>query len=702
MQDIWKATQLHFFFLFPLVVDLFDLYTDKFMSGPLEPMFYTSLSTAVVDCLSDSNCTGIVQDSRFFRRTRGIDEITASDETIFTYAKRECTFGYYGDNCALRCKKCYGGFRCNSVTGKCPEGLYCIGQFKGEHCELGLINPKCPLNAPWWFYDGHCYYFEKEKKGMYTWADKRCSYYKDAMLVKIDSMKEKEWLGAMLERESWIGLQQQRTTWTWSGGRGNVALAKYAWLWNFPATTGRCAQMMKGGSLQSLQCSEQHFYICEIEIGCTIGRYGSSCEEECPVCRNSSLCNMVTGVCDEKTTCLDQSSLESCSGSSISERCPDMNEWRYWNRYCYYFVSAFKTWEEANSSCSRFRASELLWIEDQDDLAWLRMFIIQPIWVGLQEMNHDGIWAWSHEDSAQHSFRWMNFDPGFRWKRCAELSHGGQFSGANCYEKKKSACKRPAERDLDIFAGFWDSVIISTTLSLSANSSYNDSKDECIKKTECLGYGLWQNGYFLLNGYSLVGGGFGPSVMFLKSVCDHGYYGKECDGNCPRCHWEKLCHPVSGTCERPIICSAPESIGTCSLGLYSLKCSLGAGWWYWRGTCYLIEKNRRVTWKEALVSCRHFKDTSLLQLDNRREKVWLQEMTTQPMWVGLQWHAKEKEWLWGNGTTTNASKKWLQIEGGTLDSCGTLIQRSLALRSAKCNEKFHFICKRQEGKCEHI
>ncbi|ETE67277.1 hypothetical protein L345_06937, partial [Ophiophagus hannah] len=40
----------------------------------------------------------------------------------------------------------------------------------------------------------------------------------------------------------------------------------------------------------------------------------------------------------------------------------------------------------------------------------------------------------------------------------------------------------------------------------------------------------------------------------------------------------------------------------------------------------------------------------------------------------------------------------LQIQGNTLDSCGTLIQRSLALRSAKCDGKLNFICKRKEGK----
>ncbi|XP_058023851.1 LOW QUALITY PROTEIN: uncharacterized protein LOC131190532 [Ahaetulla prasina] len=173
-------------------VDLFDLYTDKFLSGPLDPKFYTTLSTAVLDCLSDANCSGIVQDSRFFRRTRGIDEITASDENVFTYKKRECSLGYYGNNCGFHCKKCHGGFKCNSITGKCPERLYCHGQFKGELCELGLKNPKCPHNAPWWYFDGHCYYFEKEKKGDFAWAEKRCSYYKDSFLVWISNEKEKE------------------------------------------------------------------------------------------------------------------------------------------------------------------------------------------------------------------------------------------------------------------------------------------------------------------------------------------------------------------------------------------------------------------------------------------------------------------------------------------------------------------------------
>lgn len=53
-----------------------------------------------------------------------------------------------------------------------------------------------------------------------------------------------------------------------------------------------------------------------------------------------------------------------------------MTKWHYWNRYCYYFVSSFDTWQQANASCSRFRASELLWIEDEDDLVGLLLNIL--------------------------------------------------------------------------------------------------------------------------------------------------------------------------------------------------------------------------------------------------------------------------------------------------------------------------------------
>ncbi|XP_026541026.1 uncharacterized protein LOC113423713 [Notechis scutatus] len=796
-------------------VDLFDLYTDNFLSGPLDPKIYTTLSIAVVDCLSDSSCTGIVQDSRFFRRTRGIDEITASDENVFTYKKRECSLGYYGNNCSLPCKKCYGGFRCNSITGNCPERLYCHGQFKGELCELGLKNLKCPQNAPWWYYDGHCYYFEKEKKGNYEWAKKRCSFYKDAYLVRISSTKEKE-----IACLSWL-----------------FALR----LWDFPSTRNRCALMMKGRGLQALQCTEQHSYICKMQIGditkpftdypgkimlspyglaeyedledaryhciinvnctgisswphehfpvtgtemvlasddhvvhlrtsCKVGRYGYACEEECPECRNSSLCNMLTGFCDEKTTCLDHDSLESCSGSTVSERCPDMTKWRYWHRYCYYFVSSFDTWEEANSSCSRFRAAELLWIEDQDDLKWLKMFIIQPIWVGLQELNRDGIWAWSHEDSAQRSLTWyslnllytsktsnkpatdvttiwMNLQLSLRWKGCVELSHGGDFKAEHCYEKKKSACKRPAERDLDVFSGFWDSVVISTTLSLSANSSYNDSKDECIKHTDCLGFGLWKNGYFLLNGYTLVSGGFGPSVLFLKSVCDHGYYGEDCDFNCPRCHWEKFCHPLSGTCEKPIICAAPESIGTCSLvcsaGFYGTscetkcpkckddlpcnpitgkciaptltKCGLDSPdpkctkpvftgicpklpqWYYFSKACYFVENIKKDTWENARIACQGFKKTDLVKITNSREKMWVQ-YKGDDSWVGFIFYKRSSQYLWVDTSSSVFQNAWvIRRNRRHIPSnydCGVAFKDYLSV--ADCSRPRKWICKREE------
>ncbi|KAJ6667987.1 hypothetical protein lerEdw1_016308 [Lerista edwardsae] len=186
------------------MVDIFDVFVDRFISGPLEPEYYISFSAAVVDCLSDFNCTGIVQDYQYFRRTRGIDEIDTYEEAATAYIKRvysnvgvfvilytECSFGYYGENCASVCDQCYGGLRCNSVTGKCPEKMQCIGAFKGEMCELGIKHPKCPPSGPWWFFDGRCYYFEIGLKVYHPWASERCSYFKDGHLIKIKNEKEK-------------------------------------------------------------------------------------------------------------------------------------------------------------------------------------------------------------------------------------------------------------------------------------------------------------------------------------------------------------------------------------------------------------------------------------------------------------------------------------------------------------------------------
>ncbi|XP_062826481.1 uncharacterized protein LOC107983185 isoform X3 [Anolis carolinensis] len=748
--------------------DLFDVYTDQFLSGPLEPVFYTTLSSALLDCLKQPNCTGIVQDYQYFRRTKGINIIISYDETATSFVRRECNFGYYGYNCASYCKKCYGGFRCNSVTGQCPERMHCIGRFKGELCEFGIKHPKCPQNAPWWFYDGHCYYFEGKMKGQHAWANLRCSYYKDGKLARIDSEKEKIWLGIMVQTESWIGLMQGGTTWKWSGDSKDIDPSKYSWLWDFPSTASGCVQMLPGARFQALPCSEHHSYICEKEIAgldlfidypgkillavyplamykdldearfhcvlrenctgisswpnahflvtgmemvsgsahhifrlktsCSPGHHGHLCSKQCPMCRDSTRCNMVTGFCDEKTTCKDQTSIESCSKSTISERCPDMKTWHYWNRHCYYFsINVGTTWKEANSSCSRFRAAELLWIEDESDVKWITMFFDGRIWLGLQDIDRDHIWAWSHEDSAESALKWMNLPVGRRWRRCTDMTKKGVIHKVSCKKKRGWVCKKPAERDLDVYTGFWDSVVVSATATLSRNYTYAGARDECIKqKSACIGYGLWQNGYFLLNGPVMVGGGFGPSVTFLKSACDYGYYGPDCDSHCPLCHWDKPCHPITGTCELPVVCAVPESVGRCFFGMYNLKCSLGPGWWYWQGKCYLIEKNRKVTWKEAQELCKHFRGTTLLELDDSSEKVWLRAMITEQMWIGMQGHSKKKTWQWGDGTPVNTNLEWLKIEGDTVDSCGTLLKNKLKFQSAKCSEKLYFICARPE------
>ncbi|XP_077183101.1 uncharacterized protein LOC143832485 isoform X2 [Paroedura picta] len=696
----------------------FDIYIDRFLSGPLEPVYYSSISIATVDCLRDPNCTGIVKDYQYFRRTKGIDEINVYEETASSFVKRECSFGYYGENCAFACRKCYGGFRCNSVTGRCPERTMCIGRFKGELCELGIKNPKCPQNTPWWYYNGYCYYFEKKLRVQHARAYIRCTYYKDGNLVKIDSEKEKTWLGTMLETDSWTGLLYEGTTWKWSGSQGNVNISQFSWLKDIPILSTGCVQMMRRGRLQSLSCTENRSYICEkpIDVDVFIDYPGKIILDISPLAMYKDL-DEARFLCILNTECTGISSLKNehflVSGiemvggsttdifrlktSAVSERCPDMDKWHYWNRHCYYISEkSKKSWKDANSTCSRFRAAELLWIENKKEVEWMKSLLTGTIWIGLQNIDQSGVWTWSHGDNASRFLEDLDLPWRHRWRRCVDLSPEGIMEATACYYMKNWVCKKPAERDLDIYTGFWDSVIISETSASANNSTYHTAKEECIKdQSDCIGFVLWQYGYYKIHDAALVGGGFGPSVTFLKSACDYGYYGMECEKECPRCYWDKPCHPITGMCEGSVVCTAPQGIGACDLGLYSLKCPFGVGWWFWKGNCYLIEKTRKVKWKEAVELCKRFRDTHLLHLDSADEKSWLREMITSQMWIGMSWN--KIEWQWENGLKVNTKATWLNIEGDAHESCGTLHQTKRVLQSAKCSQNFHFICKKNES-----
>lgn len=65
-------------------------------------------------------------------------------------------------------------------------------------------------------------------------------------------------------------------------------------------------------------------------------------------------------------------------------------------------------------------------------------------------------------------------------------------------------------------------------------------------------------------------------------------------------------------------------------GLYSLRCPLGDGWWYWGGKCYLIDEKRKVAWSEAQELCRRFKDTNLLEIQSLEEKVRILKRKEKP------------------------------------------------------------------------
>ncbi|CAM4597481.1 unnamed protein product [Lepidochelys olivacea] len=246
---------------------IFDVFLSRYLSRPFSSQkMYNSLHSAKIDCLHDRNCTGVVKVSQYFRRVAGIDEIHfapfSAPSSAISYVKRECSLGYYGENCAGVCLQCPGNFRCNSVTGKCPEKLMCVDKFKGEICESGLTSLKCPQDPTWWYWNGNCYYLEKKETMRWEQALAQCALYKHASLLQIDSAEEKMWVASMLEGGTWIGLSKQQSgAWQWTSGHGaNLAVN---WLSDIKRGQSGCAQMKKGGELMATSCSTHLLWGCE-------------------------------------------------------------------------------------------------------------------------------------------------------------------------------------------------------------------------------------------------------------------------------------------------------------------------------------------------------------------------------------------------------------------------------------------------------
>ncbi|XP_019361529.1 PREDICTED: uncharacterized protein LOC109289781 [Gavialis gangeticus] len=748
--------------------NIFDVFLERYLSGPLSSKkIYDSLHDAKIDCLYDNNCTGVVKVSNYFRRVAGIDEIhfseLAADSDAVTYVKQECSFGYYGENCMRLCPSCRGKFRCNSVMGKCPEKLTCMDQFKGEICESGLTNLKCPQDPIWWYWNGNCYYIERKEMMPWEQGLTQCTFYNNASLAKLDNEEEKMWVASMLEGDAWIGLSRQQGAWNWISG--HEAELNSSWLSDIQMDQYGCAQIKKGGILMATNCSAHLYWVCKkpadvdifleypghlllslaelaqyktlteakfycamtatctginswpskfslvsgtemvtatirntvyLKTSCVSGRYGYGCREACPNCRNNLPCNSLTGICDENTRCLAPFSTRSCVISTVSLKCPELG-WQYWKRYCYFILPAnWKPWKDANTTCSRYRGAELLWFESVEELTWITAVVFGETWTGLQDINQDGIWSWAHEDSASSVLPWLVLKKKKRQHRCVELTADKYVSVADCNKAKGWVCKKAAEPDLDVFMGFWDTVTVFPALRLSNNyTNHTLAREQCVKQERgCLGYMLWRDVYLLIPNSELVIGGFAPSVTYLKSACNVGYYGLSCEQECSRCYWDMPCNSVSGECVDSVVCAAPEDVGACDLGKYSLKCPLGFGWWYRNGWCYLIEGNRSLTWMESRLFCSHFKGTSLLQLESSAEKDWLHKMIKWPVWIGMNRATSDSAWQWIDGATADT---WIKVQGNATANCVAVWHNEATLQGADCLSKHNFVCKRRES-----
>ncbi|KAG6926970.1 mannose receptor, C type 2, partial [Chelydra serpentina] len=310
-----------------------------------------------------------------------------------------CSPGYSGVRCARRCLPCPGTRTWNPLSGRCEGLLSCVRRV-GPSCHHGLVSERCPGGAGWWYWDGHCYYVEESDAKTWQQAEAACSASGEGMgLLALNSLEEKAWVAAMVQRDSWTGLNDLDGdgSWTW-------AVAQHA---DGPAPWLASASLLPGGCL-------------------SIGAPGDS------ALTVSNCSGLKPWVCE--------------GAEGPWSRCPTEPGWRHWNGSCYYWDSslASSTWQEGLQVCRQFRQTELLYLTSRQEKDWVCSNFRGAFWTGLNDQTDESIFQWTTRDPitrqlAKH-LRDDLADGGL--KDCVWLdTASGLLTDASCEERKPFICK---------------------------------------------------------------------------------------------------------------------------------------------------------------------------------------------------------------------------------------------------------------------
>ncbi|XP_075042415.1 uncharacterized protein LOC142101885 [Mixophyes fleayi] len=635
------------------------------------------------------------------------------DSGAVTYIKSRCPPGYSGTDCQTTCPVCEFGLECNPATALC-DGLI----FYRKDPDDVFYHIKCPPFHGWSLLPDLCVRtksikskdeaYQVCKRFLHTEAkekktrDVACETdvinkggdpAKDCPFASMwNCERPMEAAFAVLPEKLLISTTDTPLWWKKSLKEAQDTCYMMTTKCSAIVHLNGIYYAVNGSVITDSPGSAATLYL---KTACALGYLGKNCEETCPPCHRSQICNPVTKTCDGFLRCVRRYS-HSCTHGLVNLKCPQDSKWWFWRGHCYYIETADrKSWSDGNTACSRYKGTGLLVIDSIEEKLWVSAMISETSWTGLNDVDKDGRWTWGGGEPADTSVPWLNEVKSAR-RGCIELDPAGKLvSQADCAVRRPWICER--DEGVDLFQEFpAHALLMPVTGNSSLFSTLAEAKVACVLELQsCSGVTQWDGGFVLVTGKRLIASTAVPVTAYLKAACTPGFYGIQCSKECDECPHGAICNPATGLCDNLVTCVTGLQLTGCQKAV-SLECPQESGWWYWDEHCYFIsEGGETKSWDDAKFACSSYRQTWLLTINSLEEKDWVSSMIEGKVWTGLSTTSRGLVWSWVDGQRPNISAPWFSVAPlrFTMNTfCVTLSPSPAALSSEACLAPNGWVC----------
>ncbi|XP_039628382.1 C-type lectin domain family 10 member A-like [Polypterus senegalus] len=115
--------------------------------------------------------------------------------------------------------------------------------------------------------------------------------------------------------------------------------------------------------------------------------------------------------------------------------------WFDFGRHKYYFSTERRSWTAARDACV-FMFSYLAVINSVDEKNFINNKITEDVWVGLSDLEKEGVWKWISGESVDKSF-WGSGEPNNQNEEdCGEIKKGGMLNDIHCTAERRWVCEK--------------------------------------------------------------------------------------------------------------------------------------------------------------------------------------------------------------------------------------------------------------------